>query len=45
MTAGPDAAEVIALELALLRPDRRADREFLAAVLHPDAAVPPGNAG
>jgi ribonuclease HI len=35
MTAEPDAAEVIALELALLRPDRRADRAFLEAVLHP----------
>ena len=36
MTAEPDATEVIALELALLRPDRRGDREFLEAVLHPD---------
>jgi ribonuclease HI len=36
MTTEPDAAEVIALERALLRPDRRADREFLEAVLHPE---------
>jgi ribonuclease HI len=36
MTAEPAATEVIALELALLRPDRRAEREFLEAVLHPE---------